>query len=91
VLRRSVPEYLARKARGDRWPGFVADYASYLLPAWKDIDPPFIHLLDPDILRDACRRAGFEIEHVGFMPRIAKLDDADPQGRDHVELIGLRA
>jgi SAM-dependent methyltransferase len=90
VLRKTVPQYLARKQRGEKWPGMVENYASYLPADWKDVDPPFIHLMDPDILVDACRRANFEIEHAAFMPRIAKLADADPLGRDHVGVICAR-
>jgi SAM-dependent methyltransferase len=90
VLRQCVPEYLYRKERGERWPGFIADYAPYMPRGSRRVNPPFINLMDPDILSDCCRRAGFQVEQADFMPRIAKLDDADPQGRDHVRLIALR-
>lgn len=87
VLRRCAPDYLRRKEQGERWPGFIADCASYMPIGWKDVDPPFINLMDPDILSDACRRAGFQVEQATYMPRIAGLNNADPQGRDHVALI----
>lgn len=90
VLKQYVPEYLDRKARGERWPGFIADYAPYMPRGSKNVDPPCINLMDPGILSDACRRAGFRVEHAEFMPRVAKREDADPLGRDHVALIGLR-
>jgi SAM-dependent methyltransferase len=90
VLRQCVSAYLQRKERGDRWPGFIADYAPYMPRGSRRVDPSFINLMDPDILSDCCRRAGFQIEEAGFMPRIAKLDDADPEGRDHVRLVGIR-
>jgi SAM-dependent methyltransferase len=91
VLRQCVPEYLQRKLSGERWPGFIADYAPYMPRGSKRVDPPFINLMDPDILSDVCLRAGFSIELAEFMPRIAKLSDADPQGRDHVGLVAVRA
>lgn len=90
VLKQCVPEYLQRKERGDRWPGFIVDYAPYMPRGSKSVDPPFINLMDPDILSDCCRRAGFLVQHAEFMQRIAKLDDADPKGRDHVGLLGVR-
>jgi SAM-dependent methyltransferase len=90
VLKQCVPDYLERKGRGERWPGFIADYAPYMPRGSKSVDPPFINLMDPDILSDVCRRAGFRVEEAAFMPRVAKLDDADPLGRDHVALAGVR-
>jgi SAM-dependent methyltransferase len=85
VLKQCVPDYLKRKEHGERWPGFIADYSSYMPRGSKKIDPAHINLMDPDILSDACQRVGFAIEHAEFMARIAKLDDADPHGRDHVD------
>jgi SAM-dependent methyltransferase len=89
VIRQFVPDYLQRKERGEKWPGFIANYADYLPRGSKNIAPPFINLMDPEILSDVCQRAGFLVEHAAFMPRIAKLEDADPQGRDHVGVVAV--
>lgn len=53
-------DYEQRKAAGDPWPGFVADYRS-LLPAGVDPagHPSFINPLDPDILGRVVNEAGF--------------------------------
>jgi SAM-dependent methyltransferase len=57
-----APQYEARKAAGDPWPGLVEDYRS-LLPATSNPagHPTFINPLDPDVLARVARAAGFEV------------------------------
>lgn len=61
-------DYERRKAAGDPWPGFIADYAQYLPdnadPAGR---PAFINPMDPDILRRVCENAGFEVLEARFL------------------------
>lgn len=58
----AAPEYERRKAAGDPWPGFIADFRS-LLPASADTSSQaaFLNPLDPDILRRVAVTAGFEV------------------------------
>ncbi|MFQ5634273.1 MAG: class I SAM-dependent methyltransferase [Gammaproteobacteria bacterium] len=81
-------DYERRKAEGDSWPGFVADYAQFL-PAGADPlqHPDFINPLDPDILARVCTDAGFEIEQARFLHGGTKRSTA----RDHAGVIAIRA
>lgn len=58
-------EYHARKARGERWPG-VFNPKDVATPEWRDRLPDLIHLFDVDILGQAVREAGFQIETLEY-------------------------
>ena len=91
VLKQSVPEYKRKKAQGYPWPGFVPDHAKYMPHGEKmKFDPKFLNPMDPDILARVCNQVGLQIESNEFMGRVAKLSDADPEGRDHVALIAVK-
>jgi len=66
--RKSAGEYEQRKAAGESWPGFIANFAQYLPDSVdKAAYPSFINLLDPDILRRVCADAGFEVLEARFL------------------------
>ncbi|MDP6151568.1 MAG: class I SAM-dependent methyltransferase, partial [Gammaproteobacteria bacterium] len=81
-------EYERRKSEGDAWPGYVADYASFL-PAHVDPaeHPDFINPLDPDILKRVCTNAGLEVIAASFLSSATK----HANGRDHAGVIALKA
>ena len=81
-------EYERRKSEGDAWPGYVADYASFL-PAHVDPaeHPDFINTLDPDILKRVCTNAGLEVIAASFLSSATK----HANGRDHAGVIALKA
>ena len=81
-------EYERRKSEGDAWPGYVADYASFL-PAHVDPaeHPDFINPLDPDILKRVCTNAGLEVIAASFLSSATK----HANGRDHSGVIALKA
>ena len=57
-----APEYEARKAAGDPWPGYIADVAA-LFPGGKpDGFVDSLNPMDEDTLARACREAGLEVE-----------------------------
>ncbi len=60
--------YEQKKAAGDPWPGFCADYVG-LLPEDTDPEghPGFINPLDPDILERECTAAGFNVIKAAFL------------------------
>ncbi len=72
IWRKYIPVFDAKRARGDRWPGLMIGLENYLpqVPADRSIDgPPFMNLLDPELLERSCRDAGFEVERVSFIDR----------------------
>jgi len=89
---RTGPEYERKKASGDPWPGFVADYNSYL-PSGSRVKfaTSFVHLMDPETLSRVCERAGLVVESKAYMARVANLARADPQGRDHAAVVASKA
>ena len=91
IWRKLIPIFAARRARGDRWPGMMIGLENFLPFAPKDraIDgPPFMNLLDPELLTRTCTEAGFKVEHVSFIDR----SDFSGLGRmDGRENTGIRA
>jgi hypothetical protein len=79
--------YEEKKAAGEPWPGFVADYVS-LLPAGTDPEghPEFINPLDPDILERVCRGAGFDIISAEFLSSATR----SATGREHAGVIAKK-
>lgn len=77
-------DYERRKAAGEAWPGFVADYAQFL-PAGQDPaeHPSFINPMDPDILARVCAEAGFEVLEARFLSSGTRY----ATGRDHAGVI----
>ncbi|PXX69493.1 Methyltransferase domain-containing protein [Pseudomonas sp. LAMO17WK12:I10] len=77
-----VDEYERLNARGDEWPGYIADIADYFhsraqAGAANAIDSgshasdalngtPLINLVDPEILARECRLAGLLVEEAGY-------------------------
>ncbi len=84
----AADDYERRKAAGDPWPGFIADYAQYL-PDTADpaARPTFINPMDPDILSRVCRDAGFEILEARFLAGGTKWRT----DRDHAGVIARKA
>jgi SAM-dependent methyltransferase len=66
---KAAPEYEERKRNGERWPGFLSNYAQFL-PKTADPaqHPGIINPLDPDILRRVTTEAGFIVEQAQFLP-----------------------
>jgi len=80
-------DYERRKAAGEAWPAFVADYAQFL-PAGQDPaeHPSFINPMDPDILARVCMEAGFEVLEARFLSSSTK----HATGRDHAGVIAVK-
>ena len=72
IWRRMIPIFEAKKASGERWPGLMIGLENYLpySPTDRGIDgPPFMNLLDPELLSRTCTEAGFTIERAAFIDR----------------------
>jgi len=91
IWRKLIPVFQARREQGNRWPGLMIGLENYLPFAPKDraIDgPPFMNLLDPELLTRICTDAGFTVERASFIDR----SDFRGLGRmDGRENAGIRA
>jgi len=72
IWRKLVPIFEARRTLGHRWPGLMIGLENYLPFAPKDraMDgPPFMNLLDPELLSRTCADAGFDVKRTSFIDR----------------------
>lgn len=81
-----VPAYEAAKAKGEAWPGFIADFPKYTSQAGGGV--AYLNTLDPDILARECAQAGFTVERAAFFP-MERLGDQSI-GREHAGCIAQR-
>jgi SAM-dependent methyltransferase len=71
IWRKMIPTFEQKKEKGDRWPGLMIGLENYL-PSAPDhpIDgPPFMNLLDPDLLTRICTDAGLTVQRTSFIDR----------------------
>jgi hypothetical protein len=93
VWRRKIPEFEAAKAAGERWPGLMVGLHNYLpggTPARPITRPPFMNVLDPDLLARTCAEAGLTVVDAAFIPRpdFAGLGRMD--GRENAGVLAIR-
>lgn len=72
VWRRKIPEFEAGKAAGERWPGMMVGLHNYLAGGKPDrpiAKPPFMNLLDPDLLARTCAEAGLTVVDAAYISR----------------------
>ena len=89
TFKRVIPTYEARRAKGDRWPGFIINPADYIDDEEERANcNSQAHFLDPDVFARTFIAAGFIIERSEFVavdvPNI-KLD-----GRESVVVIARK-
>lgn len=88
IWRKVIPDFEDARQRGVRWPGMMVGLHHYLPgadPAKPIEKPPFMNVMDPDILARTCREAGLEIVEHGFIPRpdftgAGRMDDRENCG-----------
>lgn len=84
-----TPIYEEKKKSGEAWPGFIDEVKKHVPQRAVNL-PKSIHFLDPDVLRDASRRAGLQIERCEFFPRPHFPEDLRLDGRESVGLVALK-
>ncbi len=83
----AVGDYERRKAAGEPWPGFIADYRSYLPGSMNPEEhPEFINPMDPDLLARACEKVGLEVLDARFLSG----STASSTGREHAGVIARK-
>lgn len=89
-VRRFIPVFEQRLAKGLRWPGECESFQDYVDGPTASELPNFLHLLDDKTLGRALQRAGFEVEllecfHRRHTPTYISLD-----GRENVRFIARK-
>lgn len=70
VWKAIIPEYERRKASGERWPSFMADFMQYHHPdADVSVAPPMLNPLDKWQLERMCNEVGLEIVESSYIDR----------------------
>lgn len=94
IWRRKIPEFEAGKANGERWPGMMHGLHNYLGsgPPGKPIEkPPFMNVMDPDLLARTCREAGLTVLEADFIARPDFGGMGQMDGRENAGLIAVKA
>lgn len=92
IWRRAIPQFETGKANGERYPGLIVGLHNFLAnPPSKPIEqPPFMNLMDPDILSRACREAGLEVIDAAFIPRPDFGGKGSMDGRENCGVIAVK-
>jgi len=93
IWRRAIPKFEAGKAAGERWPGLIIGLHNYLAgnaPAKPIEKPPFMNLMDPELLARTCWEAGLTVVDAAFIDRadfkgLGRLD-----GRENAGVVAVK-
>ena len=93
IWRRKIPEFEAGKASGERWPGMMVGLHNYLAggaPARPIEKPPFMNVIDPDLLARTCQEAGLTVLEAGYISRADFTGLGRMDGRENAGVIAIR-
>lgn len=92
VWRGKIPEFEAGKAAGERWPGLMVGLHNYLAGgSGKPIEkPPFMNLLDPDLLARTCTEAGLRVVDAAYIARTDFAGLGRMDGRENAGVMAVR-
>jgi len=93
IWRRKIPEFEAGKAQGERWPGMMPGLHNYLAagsPAKPIEKPPFMNVLDPDLLARTCSEAGLTVVDAAFISRPDFSGLGRMDGRENAGVIAVK-
>ena len=85
IWRKFIPTWEVNTANEERWPGAMIKPINYLPfePSSDDVGPPFMNLLDPQLLARCCEEAGFIVDKAGFIDRSDFGDQGRMDGREN--------
>jgi len=93
IWRKLIPIFEEKKETGERWPGMMIGLENYLPYARKNPrfdGPPFMNLLDPDLLTRICVDAGLEVQRSGFIDRADFGDLGRMDGRENAGILAMK-
>jgi SAM-dependent methyltransferase len=91
IWRKAVPMFEEGKRSGKRWPGMLVGLHNFLAagdPTKVIEKPPFMNVLDPDLLARTCTEAGLQVVEAAF---IGRPDFSGPGRMDDRENCGVLA
>lgn len=94
IWRKKIPEFEAGKAAGMRWPGMMVGLHNYLAadpPPKPTEKPPFMNVLDPELLARTCTEAGLEVIEAAFIPRPDFGGFGQMDGRENAGVLAVKA
>lgn len=84
-----LPEYQKRKQLKEKWPGLIEDVQQYVSSGVEHF-PPFINLLDDEILSRTLNENNFKIERLEYLNRQDYPEDRQLDGRECVGAIAVK-
>jgi SAM-dependent methyltransferase len=93
IWRKLIPSFEYKKAKDERWPGLMIGLENYLpsVPLTRPIDgPPFMNLLDPDLLTRICTEAGFTVQRASFIDRSDFTGLGRMDGRENAGIFAVK-
>jgi len=93
IWRNFIPHFVANREQGARWPGMMIGLHNWLPTPGiqKHIDkPPFMNLLDAELLARACREVGLTVERNAFIPRPDFKGMGYLDGRENAGVMALK-
>jgi SAM-dependent methyltransferase len=85
-----IPVYEDRKRHGIRWPGEAENVQQYSSHQTLSELPPFIHLLDDEVIRNAFEALGFIVEKAEMYMRNGLPEYLSYDGRENVGVIAAK-
>jgi SAM-dependent methyltransferase/GNAT superfamily N-acetyltransferase len=85
-----APEFAKRKARGDPWPGVIENLRAWNTHWSAELNPPWLHVFDYEVLCAAVSRAGFVVEWARMFSRTGLPDFCRLDGRENLGLIARK-
>jgi SAM-dependent methyltransferase len=93
IWRKAIPSFEDGKRNGVRWPGYIVGLHNFLATpeVQKPIEkPPFMNLMDVDLLTRICTEAGFRIERATFIDRVDFKGLGRMDGRENVGALAIK-
>ena len=93
IWRNYIPVFEAKRARGDRWPGLMIALENYLpsVPPDRPIKgPPFMNLMDTELLTRTCVDAGFRVERASYIDRSDFQGLGRMDGRENAGILAIK-
>ncbi|MEZ5563938.1 MAG: class I SAM-dependent methyltransferase [Gammaproteobacteria bacterium] len=93
IWRKKIAEFEAGKEAGMRWPGMMVGLYNYLgakPPAEPMQAPPFMNVLDPELLARTCTEAGLEVIEAAFIPRPDFAGAGHMDGRENAGVLAVK-
>jgi SAM-dependent methyltransferase len=93
IWRNFIPTFEAGKREGKRWPGMMVGLHNWLPTPGvrKQIDkPPFMNLLDADLLTRICTDAGLRVERASFIDRSDFAGLGAMDGRENAGVLAVK-